>query len=157
MILILLFYTSKCKKFEDQSIPVIAFCGLTEDKLLGSAKILRQKLFFVNKMMNKTDEILNDTKDHQDACVDMIADNNIMIEEILKMPTNKTKTNLNKLTRSLSCSPDQKLELKFQMKMMKSTSTVFSKSLYKIQEKLKSKYFFGSVLELIKFLSDNIK
>ena len=108
-------------------------------------------------MMNKTDEILNDTKDHQDACVDMIADNNIMIEEILKMPTNKTRANLKKFTRSLSCSPDQKLELKFQMKMMKSTSTVFSKSLYKIQEKLKSKYFFGSVLELIKFLSDNIK
>ena len=107
-------------------------------------------------MMNKTDEMLNNKKDHQDSCVDMITDNNIMIQETLKQPTN-TRIFPKKLTRSLNCSPDQRLELKFQMKMMKSTSSVLSKSLYNIQEKLKSKYFFGSVLELIKFLSDSIK
>ena len=104
--------------------------------------------------MNKTDEMLNNKKDHQDSCVDMITDNNIMIQETLRQPTNNTRK---KLTRSLNCSPDQRLELKFQMNMMKSTSSVLSKSLYNIQEKLKSKYFFGSVLELIKFLSDSIK
>ena len=105
-------------------------------------------------MMNKTDEILSNKEDHQDSCVDMITDNNIMIQEILRQPINNTKQ---KLTRNLNCSPDQRLELKFQMKMMKSTSSVLSKSLYNIQEKLKSKYFFGSVLELLKFLSDSIK
>ena len=104
-------------------------------------------------MMNKTDEMLNNKMDHQDSCVDMITDNNIMIQETLQQPRIFSK----KHTRSLNCTPDQRLELKFQMKMMKSTSSVLSKSLYNIQEKLKSKYFFGSVLELIKFLSDNIK
>ena len=108
-------------------------------------------------MMNKTDEMLNNKMDHQDSCVDIITDNNIMIQETLQQPTNKTRKFSKKHTRSLNCTPDQRLELKFQMKMMKSTSSVLSKSLYNIQEKLKSKYFFGSVLELIKFLSDNIK
>jgi len=123
--------------------------------LLESAKNIKNKLFFVNKMINKTDEILNNKKYPQESCDDMIIGNNIMIEEMLTKPTNQTRKY--QRSRSLNCSPDQRLELKFQMKMMKSTSTVFSKALYKIQEKLKSKYFFGSVLELIKFLSDDIK
>ena len=106
-------------------------------------------------MMNKTNEILNNKKDHQESCDDMIIGNNIMIEEMFKKPTKQTRKF--RKNRGLHCSPDQRLELNFQMKMMKSTSRVFSKALYKIQEKLKSKYFFGSVLELIKFLSDNIK
>ena len=106
-------------------------------------------------MMNKTDGMLNNKKNHQESCDDMIIGNNIMIEEMLKKPTNQTRRN--QKSRNLNCSPDQRLELKFQMKMMKTTSTVYSKALYKIQEKLKSKYFFGSVLELIKFLSDNVK
>ena len=123
--------------------------------MLGSAKNIKKKLFFVNKMMNKTNEILNNKKDHQESCDDMIIGNNIMIEEMFKKPTKQTRQL--KKNRGLNCSTDQRLELNFQMKMMKSTSRVFSKALYKIQEKLKSKYFFGSVLELIKFLSDNIK
>ena len=106
-------------------------------------------------MMNKTDGMLNNKKNHQESCDDMIIGNNIMIEEMFKKPTKQTRKL--KKNRGLNCSPDQRLELNFQMKMMKSTSRVFSKALYKIQEKLKSKYFFGSVLELIKFLSDNIK
>ena len=125
--------------------------------MLESAKKLKQNLLFVDKIMSKTDEMLNDEEDHEESCADMIFENKSMIEEMLKPSTNSSRKSFKKLNRSLNCSPDQLLELKFQMKMMQSTNKVFSKSLYTIQEKLKSKYFFGSVLELMKFLSDTLK
>ena len=125
--------------------------------MLESAKKLKQNLLFVDKIMSKTDEMLNDKEDHKESCADMIFENKSMIEEMLNSSTNSSRKSFKKLNRSLNCSPDQLLELKFQMKMMQSTNKVFSKSLNTIQEKLKSKYFFGSVLELMKFLSDTLK
>ena len=50
---------------------------------------------------------------------------------------------------------EERLKISLQVEMMKSTKLVIIKFLRHIQESLKSKYLFGSVLQFFKFLTDH--
>ena len=48
---------SACKKYEDESIPVISYCAVSEEKLLAAAKLITSKLSMIDMAMNKSDRI----------------------------------------------------------------------------------------------------
>ena len=52
------------------------------------------------------------------------------------------------------CTEDQKLQLNLQKSMINTVRNSLLLSLTSIKDKLKTKYFFGTVINLLKFLSD---
>ena len=142
----MLLFFSECKKYEDASIPIISYCAVTKEKLLTTAKILKRKMNLVNTAMKDT-EVRSDQ-----TCAEMIDRNNKILNEVM----NQSESDKQKIVakRSVDCSEQEKLKIDFQMHMIKSVRQVLNKSFYDVISKLKSKYFFGSVLQFMELITD---
>jgi len=52
------------------------------------------------------------------------------------------------------CSTEERLQLQFQLKLLESAIKIIFASLLDVQERMKKKYFFQSILEFMKFITD---
>ena len=145
---------SSCKKLEDRSIPIIAYCGVSKEILLLSAKSLKNKISVTDNLINETKNILKGSN-NDSYCDEKIRINKVVLNGLMQQPNANIKRINSRFSRSAkTCSEEQRLELEFQMKMTNSVQSIIKQSLLNIQNKLKSKYFFGSVLNMMKFLTD---
>ena len=123
--------------------------------LLTSAKSLKTKIAVTDNLINETENILKGGN-NDSFCDEKIRTNKIILNNIMQRPDENIKKRTNtRFARSTKiCSKEQRLELEFQIKMINSVQNIIKQSLLHIQKKLKSKYFFGSVLNMMKFLTD---
>ena len=96
--------------------------------------------------MEETDSVLLN-RNRKGTCDDRIQINKNQMKNIIQTLRASRMGN----TR---CSEEQILQLNFQIKMMQSARNILKASLMHVQRKLKTKYFFGSVLQFMKFLTD---
>ena len=107
-----------------------------------------------DNLLNKTENIL-EGKNNGSYCEETIRINKIVLNDIMQRPNENIQRMNSRFARSENlCAEEQRLELEFQMKMINSVQRIIKNSLLHVQNKLKSKYFFGSVLNMMKFLTD---
>ena len=86
------------------------------------------------------------------SCQEKINMNKAMLDQFTRSSRNYDPKEL--LHSHDECTDEQKLELKLQNSLIKGMTKTLKAALFSAQEKLKTKYFFGSVLSFLKFLSD---
>ena len=102
--------------------------------------------------MEETDSVLLN-RNSKGTCDDRIQTNKYQMKNIIQTLRASRMGNTIFL-KSSRCSEEQILQLNFQIKMMQSARNILKASLMHVQRKLKTKYFFGSVLQFMKFLTD---
>lgn len=152
------------KKSEDASIPLIATCTHTKEQMLVQAKIVKENLNLLDMALKKTIESV--AKEQKLAvvaeavtCQDYIPINEELINHLIEDPLRPLSLGkYNEMLSSgtyLSCDREEEtLKIDLQVEMMMSTRRMMIKFLQHLQDNLKSKYLFGSVLQFFKFLTD---
>ena len=83
---------SKCKKSEDASIPLLATCSHTKEQLLVQAKILKENLRLLDKVIDMSSETKPSVKRPVESnlesleCSKYISENEELIDFLLEDP-----------------------------------------------------------------------
>ena len=153
---------SLCRKHEDKSISAVAACGKSAESMLLTAKRLKYNFAILGNTLDRTRKLLNRDSDtfqkSSESCKDMMTSNEAMLNYIIDNPLSildveESEDEEERLVPS-RCSQEDKLNLGFQIKLLDSATKIIFNTLTKIQEKLKKKYFFDSILDFMKFLTD---
>ena len=158
---------SSCRGYEDASISAIASCGRTAESLLLTAKRLKYNFDILGDVKKRSNRLIKSITAIIDpfplSCSEILKSNDKMLDNVIQNPLavldleemdDDSLLPFSVSALPVGCSQEDIMNLHFQMKLLDSATQIILNILSSIQEKLKRKYFFDSVLGFMKFLTD---
>ena len=158
---------SACRRYEDESIGVLAACGRTAESLLLTAKKLKYNFSVLSNVMERSHRLLGSRTLPDDqsslSCSDILKINKNLLNYVLENPLSvldletiegDSSVTSPPTSSTAECSLEDKINLDFQMKLLDSATKIILNTLTSVQENLKKKYFFDHILGFMKFITD---
>ena len=156
---------SACRKYEDASIGAIAACGKSTESLLLTAKRLKANFVILGNVMERTKRLFLSPNLHKmhasPSCPVILQINEEILNYVIENPLSlldaeaiEDKSLVTSSAVPSICSSDDRVNLEFQLKLLGSAIKIIFNTLVGVQENLKRKYFFDSVLGFLKFITD---
>ena len=158
---------SACRRYEDESIGVLAACGRTAESLLLTAKKLKYNFSILGNVMERTHRLLVSRTSPDDqsslSCSDLLKSNENLLNYVIENPLSvldleaiegDSSVTSQPTSSTAECSLEDKINLDFQMKLLDSATKIILNTLTSVQENLKKKYFFDHILGFMKFITD---